>query len=66
MNCLKPQFTCFTFWPSIEVLMSITKTKFLFRFVRFWGAKKWAKWLLATYNTKEQVRPLSQASVPAL
>ena len=47
-NCLEPQFTCFTFWPSMEELMSITKTTFLFRFVRFWGAKKWAKWLSAT------------------
>lgn len=45
---LKAQFTCFTFWPSMEVLTSITKTKFLFRLVKFWGAKKWAKWLPET------------------
>ena len=32
----------------MEVLMSITKTRFLFMFVKFWGAKKWAKCLLAT------------------
>lgn len=43
VSCPKVPFTCLTFWPSMEPLMSITKTRFLLMLVRFLGAKKCVK-----------------------